>query len=451
MATPDGDASAARDGAASAGSPVPTAGRDARPPQAPERWDWEPGTRTITDLSGLPDGVESLDQVTVSPDGERFAAALYFDDDRQQIRVNDSTWDGDLEKVLGLAFAPDGRLTAVVRVGDRWTVGVDGRLWEERWDFAWNPRFSADGRHVGVQVKIGMEYTVAVDGVAWEHRFPSCRAFALSADGAHAAAAVQVETLAEADVQGFRAGVWTVAVDGRPWERRFTNVYAPLFRPDGGEVAAEIRTDIRAYTVARDGAPWPRSFGGVWEPCYRPDGGLLAPVRTGGRWALFEDGARIWNRDHVQLWHVRVGGGGRRVAAVVAPSFGRWTVAVDDHPWSRTFGDAVLAPVFSGDGDHVAAVVRSDGRWGVAVDGAPWDLDVDMAWTPVFAPAGDVAVARVSRAGRQTYSAGGRPWSESFDWLADPVFSPGGESVLARGVRDGRAVRAVVPLDRLLG
>ena len=176
---------------------------------------------------------------------------------------------------------PDGKLTALVRIDDEWTVAVEGEPWEDRWEFAWNQIFNRDGSVIAVQIKDNMEYTVAVNGDPWEKRFPSSRGLALSSDGKHAAAVVQVESLAEADIFGFMEGTWSLAVDGVPWERKFINVYGPAFSDDGAHVAAEVRLDICEYTLAEDSVPWDNRFGCVWEPTYRNGSSrLVAPVRV---------------------------------------------------------------------------------------------------------------------------------------------------------------------------
>ena len=39
----------------------------------------------------------------------------------------------------------------------------------------------------------------------------------------------------------------------------------------------------------------------------------------------------------VQIWHQMFSPDGSRLAAIVAPKYGRWTVAVDGEPWPATF------------------------------------------------------------------------------------------------------------------
>jgi len=415
----------------------------------PDTWNWDSGERQIADLDKLGQDGAEVTELAFSPDGERCAAALEGEPDHLTVHVNDAPWEGEFEKAWQLRFSPDGRLTALVRVDDEWTLGVDGALWEGRFEFAWNPRFSEDGAHIALQIKREMEYSVAIDDQPWEQNFLSIRDYALSPDGTRVAAVAQLEELPEADVFKFFEGTWGVVVDGQAWERRFLNAYAPTFSADGARVAVEVRTDICDYTLAQDQALWGTSFGGVWEPRFRPTGGLLAPVRKQGSWTLAEDGKELWSGRYLQLWQVAVSADGKRVAAVVAPSYGRWTIAVDDQVWPTTFGDMVLPPRFSADGRRVAALVKDEGRWTVAVDGQPWPEGYAMAWDPVFSPDGATVMAKVEVDGGYTFAVDGRAWGQRFDKLWDPVFNPSGHKVLVRGVSGGKAVRKVVPLAEL--
>ena len=61
---------------------------------------------------------------------------------------------------------------------------------------------------------------------------------------------------------------------------------------------------------------------------------------------------------------------GSRLAAIVAPSYGRWTVAVDGVPWSATFSTLVSDATFSPDGQRIAALAKDDETYRVLVDGS---------------------------------------------------------------------------------
>jgi len=325
---------------------------------------------------------------------------------------------------------------------------VDGETWEEKFDFAWNPRFTADGTGIVVQVKSGMDYTLAVNGEPWEKKFPSIRDFAISPNGRTVIAAVQLEPLKEGDTEKFLEGLWAVAVNDQLIDGKFLNVWGPR-AADSGSTAAEVRTGTMEFSVMQNGAVWPDRYGMVWEPCLAPSGAVLVPVKLPGGWTLARDGQTGWAGRYVQLFRLQLSPDGCRVAGVAAPSFGTWTVVVDDKPWPVTWADAVLDPVFSPDGRRVAAAVRSNGQWSVAVDGKAWSATFDTVWDPVFSPGSDRLAARVQKAGALSVVIDGRSSPRRYEMLWDPVFSPDGKKLLIRAVQNGRYIRSVVPADAL--
>jgi hypothetical protein len=162
---------------------------------------------------------------------------------------------------------------------------------------------------------------------------------------------------------------------------------------------------------------------------------------------MAENGSAIWESRFMQMWNHRLSPDGNHVAAVAAPGFGQWTVVVDDRPWSATFDDLVLPPVFSPDGRRVAAGVRNKGRWSVAVDGKVWPETYDMVWDPVFSDAGSCVLAKVERDGRFAIAVDGTVWSPWYEALWDPVMSPDGTKMLVRAVEDSAYVRQVVSFN----
>jgi len=350
-----------------------------------DTWDWDTAKKLVSDLRAVEGRFDQVHEWVVSDDGERIAAPVLTGPEVFRVWVNDSLWEGEFEKAWNLVFAPDGRLTALVRIDDEWTVAIDSVPWEGRWEFAWNPTFNRDGSVLAVQIKDNMEYTVAVNGRPWEQRFHSSRGLVVSDDGSHVAALVQVEPLAEADIVGFMEGTWSVAVDGTPWEKKFINVYGPAITPDGAHVAAEVRLDICDYTLAEDAVLWDRSFGCVWEPAYRNGNrALIAPVRTDGSWTIAENGSPIWDGRFMQLWNQRVSADGEHVAAVAflvqrsgpaAGLLGGWTTSRRGDASRRRVGDRSrrrdLGREFRhGVGPRLHPLRRSCGRQG----GAGWTL-----------------------------------------------------------------------------
>ena len=69
--------------------------------------------------------------------------------------------------------------------------------WDERFQYAWNPVFGADGKTVALAYKRDDLYGVAVDNQPWQQGFQAMRNFSLSPDGRTVAATVQLEALKE--------------------------------------------------------------------------------------------------------------------------------------------------------------------------------------------------------------------------------------------------------------
>ena len=435
--------------APSAEPPAGTNSGADRPSGAIETWDWENGNRLLANPDKLGADFSIVCEPTVSADGERIAIPV-SEGEVARVWVNDELWEAEFEKAWHLKFGPDGRLVALVRIDDAWTVAVDGERWKNEWEFAWETRFSRDGAVIAVQIKDEMKYGVAVNDAPWERLFPSCRGYALSADGAHVAAAVQIDSIDEADIFTFAAGIWSIAVDGVPWERKYINTYAPTFDSTGQRVAAEVRVGMYEYTVAEDDQPWESKFGCVWEPGFRRSGPLMVPVRSDGTWTLAENGKPAWKNRFVQLWRLQVSPDDKRVAAVVAPSFGRWTIAIDDVAGKTTVSDAILDPVFSPDSRRVAAVARHEGKWSYLVDDQLWSETFAMAWNPVFSPDGKLIVAKVERDGKYGLVANGKMTKRRFDGLWDPTFSPDGSKLLLRTLEEGKYHRRVIPVGEII-
>jgi hypothetical protein len=230
------------------------------------------------------------------------------------------------------------------------------------------------------------------------------------------------------------------------------NAWKTAFSPDGQSLAAEIRLNLYDYTIAVNGTPWGQTFGCVWEPVFHPvRGTVVAPVRIQGQWTLAQDGQVIWEKRFVQLWHTTFAPDGKRLAAIVAPRFGRWTVAVDGIPWSATVDEMATDAVFSPDGTRIAVTVKDRGRWSLAADGRIWQNTFDMAWQPVFSPDGRHLAARIQRNGKYSVAVDDRPWAQDCEMAWDPVFSPEGDQLLLRTIEGGIYFRRVMPVADITG
>jgi hypothetical protein len=178
-------------------------------------------------------------------------------------------------------------------------------------------------------------------------------------------------------------------------------------------------------------------------------GTVVAPVRIAGKWTLAEDGGALWDRKFVQVWHQKFSPDGQKLAAIVAPAFGKWTVAVDQVPWSAVFTEMVTDLVFSPDGSRVAALGKNGSSWHVAVDGAVWRSASEMAWQPVFSPDGKDVAARVEKNGKYTVVVNDRLWERECDFVWDPAFSPDGTQLLFRSLEADQYFRRVVPVTEV--
>jgi len=414
--------------------------------------DWEPGRKIVAEIGKIKSQVKAIHEFTVSPDGEKIAVPVVNEDGSYAIAVNEKILPTTFELLWYLRYAANGKLTGLVRIDDMWTLAVDGQPMEDRYEYAWNPIFSENGAAVAFLCKRDNQYGVALNGKMWEQSFHAIRDFCISPDGSQTAATVQVDSLAEADTEGFMKGVWSVAINGKVWDKKYVNCWGPLFNADGTLVAAEVRTGICEYSIGVNDSIWAEKYGCVWEPTFKPGtDSVVAPVRIKGSWTLARDGQPVWNSCFIQMWRAKFSSDGKRLAAIVSNDFGRWTIAVDDVPWKKTWGDMVLDPVFSPDGNRVAAVVKENNRWTIAIDGKAWKNDFEMIWNPVFSPNGSHVVSRIEKSGKKYIIVDGKVNNRPFDMLWEPVFSPDGKNVLLRYIEDGKYFREVLPADKLFG
>lgn len=415
-------------------------------------WDWDKGKRTVLPSVEAKEGWLWQEEPCISPDGERLAAIIRRDDESFSLRVNDEEWEESFEKVWLPRYAPDGRLTALVMQDDEWTLAVDGEPWEERFAFIWGTMFGKGGQ-ICAAIQQDMAYGLCIDGVPWENLYENANQFSLRHDGKQSAAVTQVNSLKQADLEGFFNGVYTVAVDSEAWDVSFMNVWTPVFDLRGGErVAAQARLNHYEYTIVVNGEPWPATYNCVWAPAFDPaTGAIAAPVRVSGKWGMAVDAALAWRPTYYQCWEQQWSGDGKRLWAIVAPEYGKFTVACNNTPWSATF-PVVSELTLSPSGDRAAALAcHANDNFRIVVDGTAWQGPWDMAWQPVFSPNGEHVAALVrSKGGNMTYLVDNKPVGESFSRAWPPVFSPDSGSVLLRGIQNKALVRIVLRLQDIV-
>lgn len=418
-------------------------------------WDWNPGKKVVADIGEWRKKFEWVEELYANPDGEKVAAVVKTGEMEFSVCENGDPWENVFDKVWHLRYSPDGRLAGLVSEMGEWTVGVDGESWENKYEFVWDLKFGAGGENIIIAAQSGRRYLAVINDVPWEEGFGNIANLTPSEDGSKSAAVVQTTGFNEGDIFTYQKGCYTVAVDGQIWDRSFVSAWDMSFSPDNAHVAAEVRTTLYDYTIAVDGAPWDAVFNCVWKPFFGKDNRVIAPVRIGGGWTLAIDGKPFWGARFPQLWHPMQSQDGRKLAAIVAAKFGRWTIAVDSVPWDVTFGDLVTDAVFGPDGHRIACLGKENEKWHVAVDGVVWDGDFDMAWQPVFSPTGKSVAAKVEKGGRYTILIDGKPLKDDFKMIWDPVFSPDGEKILIRavegqGASEEKYIRQILPLKDIL-
>ena len=413
-----------------------------------QNWDWEFGKKVIANIDEIKKQFPTIEEFAVSPDGENIAAAAKRDEDEFSLSLNGSTQDDIFEKLWYLRYLPNGKLTGLVRLDDMWTLIVDNEVMEDKFDFAWHPKYSREGDSIAFLYKLDSKYGVSLNGKKWDEGFQSIRDYSISPDGKNTAASVQVDALAEADVDGFFKGTWSTAVNGKAWDNKYINIWNPVFSDDSKIVAAEARTDICDYSIAFNDKIWNSKFGCVWQPVFRKQSdSIIAPVRKNGTWTVAENGEIIWANKYVQLWQIKLSPDGKKAAAITAPEYGKWTIAVDDKPWKLRINEMIPSFCFSPDGEHIAAVVKNDNKYSIALDGKAWQESFDMIWDPVFSPCGKYILTKAEKNGRFVLVCNGRAFGRSFDNLWDPVFDTGGDKILIKYIENGEFCREVISLS----
>ena len=420
----------------------------------PQEIDWTRGERIICDLQDLPQDVQRIIEVQFSSNGERVGHILSFSEGECRIGNNGILQEEEFDNAWMLRFTPDNRLTALVSSMGTWTMRVEDASWPEEYDYIWNPLFSDTGEVISAAVQKEGFYGMVRDQDTWEELFPYATDYAMSADGSMCCCVVQTAPLSEGDINAFREKVFSVAVNERVWSWNFLNAWTPVPDSRTGSTAAVVRRDYQDYSVAVDGLAWPQSFANVWEPLIAPGGDVFAPVQLGSKWGMARNGELTWPTRYCQLWHLRTDPQGKRIAAIVSPEFGRFTLRLGERTWKTTYPvltDLRLGP----EGERAAAVGASPidpeqpdylftpPSWQLIVDDQPASGWFDQVFPPVFSPDGGQVAARIKHNKRFGYILDGRVYPREFDRAWDPVFSPDEGRILLR-VREGDSLKRIV-------
>jgi len=412
-------------------------------------WDWDTKEKLVANINDWKKKFIDIRELTPSDDGEKIAAVVQPEKGKFTTCVNGDVWEEKFERIYSPKFNTDNQLLCSTYRNYEWKVATDKELWEEVFDFLWNFTLTPDGKSYAVNIKRDPQLGAAINGQVWENLYIDARHLAVSPDGKKTASCIQTKQMKSLDIFTYQQGIWTVAVDGTPWEKNFWTVWGPVFSADSNHVAACVRTGFAQYNIAVDGNTWQGPFGLVWEPIFKPGNiDVIAPIRTPKGTTLAMNGNPIWGF-FFNVWRQRYSPDGQKIAAVVVPVFSRWTVAVDGKPWSTTFSDAVLTPVFSPDSKRVAAVVKDNKRWTAAVDGTPWAEKFDNTWDPIFSPDSNTVVTKAERNGKFYIVVDGKVSKKGYESLWNPVFSPDGKKLLVRCVDNGKYYRRVITTNEI--
>ncbi|MCL5124720.1 MAG: hypothetical protein M1511_09540 [Deltaproteobacteria bacterium] len=263
-----------------------------------DSWDWETSIKEIASINDWISDFPEVQEIVISPDGERVAAIVMTEDDAFTVCVNGEPWTNTFEKLWSLKFSPMSRLLSIGMTDDEWTIVEEDEPWQETFDYVWNMKFGAQGDGVAANVRTSDGYGVALNGNPWDKKFMQMRSLEVSPDGSRSAGNVQLASLAEGDIFGFKKGLWGLAVDGNLWGSSFLNVWDCVFSTDGTKVGAEVRLPSRRQTIAVDGEPWPQDFKAVWRPIFVPGTyDIVAPCLTTGGWQILINGKPVWNKN----------------------------------------------------------------------------------------------------------------------------------------------------------
>ena len=424
----------------------------------PQDLDWTEGERILLDLGCLPQETQRLVELQFSPDGERVGHILSFAEGECRIGSNGELQEEEYDNAWMLRFTPDNRLTAFVSSLGAWSVRVEEESWPDEYDFVWSPLFSDSGGVISAAVRKEGQYGMVHNQATWKELFPYATDYTMSADGSMCCCVVQTVPLSEGDINAFREKVFSVAVNEKVWPWYYLNVWTPVPDPQTGNTAAVVRRDYQDYSVAVDGLAWPQRFDNAWEPLILPEREVYAPVQLGAKWGLAKDGELVWPARYCQLWGLRTDPQGKRIAAIVSPQFGRFTVHLEEKIWKTTYPvltDLRLGP----EGKRAAAVGASridpeqpdslfaPPSWQLIVDDQPASDWFDQVFPPVFSPDGERVAARIKHNKRFGYLLDGKVYPREFDRAWDPVFSPDGGSILLR-VREGDSLKRIVASTR---
>ncbi len=413
-----------------------------------QSWDWN------TDLKEIP--VEEwgtrfnwVEDPCISLDGERIASIVNMDEMAFGICENGEVWEGEYEKVWNLKSLPNNEFAAFVCQDEEWTLAVNGKEWSNRFDFIWDLQISPDGLDIGLAFQRDMAYGMAVNDIPWETTYENMTGMVLG-NQSSSAAVVQVASMAAADVEAFKKGLFSMALNGKAFDRKFLNIWDISMDEKNQKIASGVRLNRETYSIAVNDTTWDNRFQSVWKPEFANQGkSIVAPVRQGGKWKLFKDDQLFWKTAYEQLWQVNVSPDNNGIAAIVAPAYGKWTVAEDDSPWPMTWDTMIREIHYSRDGSCLVAVLKDKGAWNLAVDKKLWNLAADTVSTPGISPDGSCVTVVIEKQKKYFLAVNNQIVIGPYEFMADPVIRPDGTKILVKGIENGVYKRRIISLGNI--
>ena len=408
-----------------------------------------------TDLKEVPfreweDKFTWVEEPYISLDGETIAGIVNVEESVFTVCENGEAWDAVYDKAWNLRPLPKGKFAACVNRDDEWTLSIGGNEWENRFDFIWDLQMNHDGSCLSLAVQKDSEYGMAVNDTPWENMYGNINEMVLGDTGS-TAAVVQVSPLGQADIEGFKQGIFSCVVNGEAIDKNFLNIWDISFDSGGKNVAYGVRLDRTNYTIAVNDTAWDKKFQSVWKPVFLSGGtSVIAPVKEGGKWVLYKDGQPFWKTRYNQIWKMAVSEKTGNIAAIASTRFGKWTIVQNDQPWNMAVDQMISDLFYSGDGSTLVAVLKEKEFWTLAVNQKKWDLNADKVFTPCISSDGKFVCVVIEKKGQYFMAVNNHLIPGGYDFMATPVISPDNTQIMQKAIKDGVYQRRILSMDKLL-
>jgi len=315
-----------------------------------------------------------------------------------------------------------------------WSAVSASKPWELTAEIAWN--LMVTGQEItACETQSQRRYTPVIDDTPWPNSYENTFGLTLAATGTGSAAVVQTTPIAEGDLSTFLSGCFTLATDQGTWSGRYVGAFNPALSNDGAVAAVDTRLTQYDYTITVNDQCWASSWPAVWAPVVHPEGiSVWAPVKGPKGWMLACDGEPAWPDAYFQLWEVALSPAGDRIAAVIAPDFGKWTLTIDGTPWKTQVDGYLAKPVFSPCGTRLGCCGHHRGKAVVLVDDHPMGDSFDTAWDPIFSPHGIHVAAKIKRGALFSVLIDGMEIKRPYIWMGPPAFTPDSKHLILCGI-----------------